>query len=188
MIKSTGGRSGTLAWRYCALQEAVQRYPVVLANSTLTILPMEVSQNYTMYRFVRSEDYQGESLSPTTVGGFAIAVRLQYSGNASLGLASPNQTGLLTTGSSPLLYLRAEGTEAQWRNDLYQMTWSDPSEDMIAMLQELSLRMAIVTSRSTTKLSQKWTPNGEPKYQGTIEWSPTEPKSVAKLHSHSLRL
>ena len=153
MIKITVGGNGTLSWRYCALQEAVQRYPVTVMNSTLTMLPTPLAKNFTVYQFSRSGENNGLPLQPSTTGGFVLALNLQYSGNASVGLGSQNQTGLATSGSSPLLYV---ASQAKLPYDSYNITWSDPIDDMIGMLQELSLRMAITTSLHGSPL-----PNGD---------------------------
>ena len=159
VTKSTAGGNGTLLSRHCVLQEAVQRYPVTVTNSTLAMSPTTVSENLTVYQFFRydNED-QGLPLAPSTVGGLAKALCLQFSGSAKLGLTYINDTGLMPKGSSPLLYISSPKNASFGSSDhnfynSYNITWVDPMDDMIRMVQELSLRLAIASSQQGSALA-----------------------------------
>ena len=139
MWKSTPTVEGQLKWRYCVMQEAVQRYPVIVMNSTVKIQPRDLNKNLTEYWVLREEETSAQGDWMCTIGGLWLAIR-----NAFAGSAQVRQTGLIysiiTNTSSPLPYIHAP--EA-WMMNQADVQWKDPIDDMINMLQELSLRTAI---------------------------------------------
>lgn len=61
MYKSTPGTNGTLQWRNCTLREALVRYPISIANTTVTLRNMSATANQTEL-FVR-RGYESAGMS-----------------------------------------------------------------------------------------------------------------------------
>ena len=146
MVKATPGINGTLGWRSCVLREAVQRYPVTVINTTVTLHPPRLQQNSTVYQVVRESEDAGQGYWPSTLGGFWLALSHAFAGTADMQQLGPFAV-IRTNDSSPLEYVEAPGLAApQSDEDYYKMTWADPVDDMISMIQDLSFRTAIATT------------------------------------------
>lgn len=61
MYKSTPGTNGTLQWRNCTMSEALIRYPVRIANTTVSIQPMALGENRTVQLISRGYESGGMS-------------------------------------------------------------------------------------------------------------------------------
>ena len=142
MVKSTLGSQGTLSWRYCVLREAVQRYPVTVTNDSVALRPRDVEQNNTEYLVLREEEDSGMQDWPSTLGGLWLSLSHAFSGTAKLQRSSAYVT-LRTTDESPLVYVNYPNARDM---NTDHVTWNDPIDDMISMVQELSLRTAIATT------------------------------------------
>lgn len=85
----------------------------------------------------------------STLGGLARAVQSQYTANASMQWIGGWST-IRASDTMSSLYLRTPNMSALTTNDI---TWADPVDDAIAMLQELTLRTAITTTSQVPELS-----------------------------------
>jgi len=142
MVKSTPGQEGHLDWRYCIMQEAVQRYPVTLVNETISLRPPRPNENLTVYQVVRQPEMQGQGIWPSTFGGLYLAISRIFQGSAQM-MQVQEWALVRTNDSSPLTYMES----SRWENLQTNKThWTDPIDDMLTMLQELSLRTAIYNS------------------------------------------
>lgn len=172
MYKSTPGTNGTMQWRNCTLREALVRYPIHIINTTVTLRDMDPLENRTDQLIRRGYESAGMSSmfshslctirylqhvqpadeptdTPSTLGGLARALQAQYTANASMSwIGGWSTVRVADTVSS--LYLRTPNISAMTTNDI---TWADPIDDAIAMLQELTLRTAITTTSQTPELS-----------------------------------
>ena len=145
MVKSTPGGTGTLTWRYCLLHEAVQRYPVTVTNTTVVIKPMPLHENFTVYQVRRYGETSAQEDWPSTLGRIWLSVSHAFSGKAQL-QKTGFWTDVRTNGSSPLVYIQYPNKNTL---NTYGITWTDPMDDAILMLQELSLRTALATTFQT---------------------------------------
>lgn len=87
--------------------------------------------------------------TPSTLGGLARAILTQYSANASMSWIG-GWSAVRTGDTVSSLYLRTPNISAMTTNDI---TWADPIDDAIAMLQELTLRTAITTTSQAPDLA-----------------------------------
>lgn len=142
MRKSTTDRNGTLAWRCCILREAVQRYPVIVTNTTVTIPRRNTEQSLTVYKVIRQGETSAQGGWPSTLGGLWLSLSQAFSGSATLEHVGFWEA-VRTNSSSGQVYI--DVANATMLNTLDVM-WTDPIDDMISMIQELSLRTAIRTT------------------------------------------
>lgn len=142
MRKSTLGGNGTLTWRYCVLREAVQKYPVTVTNTTVAIHPRDLQQNLTVYKVMRSDESSAQEDWPCTLGGLWLSLSHGFAGKAEME-ASGFWSTVRTNDSSPLVYIDVPNSTAL---NTLDVKWTDPTDDMISMIQELSLRTAIATT------------------------------------------
>jgi hypothetical protein len=89
MIKASRGINGTFAWRSCALQEAIQTYPVRATNSTISLRSMPLSKNFTQTKILRVPEMSSMTDSPSTNGGIWIALSQAFAGHARLQKSGP---------------------------------------------------------------------------------------------------
>ena len=80
MIKSTSGGNGTLTWRSCILREAMQRFPVTVQNATLTLKPLSLARNSTVYRVLRQTETAAMMDWPSSIGGFSLSLYNAFQG------------------------------------------------------------------------------------------------------------
>lgn len=142
MIKSTPGDHGNFDWRYCILREAVQTYSISVTNKTVTIPRRNLGEDRTIYKVRRQPESSGQMTWPSTVGGLWLSSFNAFSGSASMDYAG-DWSSVRTNSSSALVYL---DIDTYLTLDTEDVKWSDPIDDMIAMIEELSLRTAIVTT------------------------------------------
>ena len=79
---------------------------------------------------------------PSTVGGVWTAIDSQFRANASL-FYTGRWSDIVTEDIVSSTYLRTPVTPQM---DNYNVTWADPTDDIVAMAQELTLRAAIATT------------------------------------------
>ena len=142
MVKATPAGNGTLNWRDCLLLEAVQRYPVTVQNNTIALRPMPPTQNYTEYNVLRDNDLTGQGNQGSTVGGLWLAVNNAFNGSAAVETNS-GWLRIRPVGDTALSYLHSPNETGIGSFDV---TWQDPIDDMITMIRELSLRVAVATT------------------------------------------
>lgn len=153
MVKETEGINGTLRWRTCLLREAVQRYTLAISNDTVTLQSMPGNNNHTIYLVNRyPPEMGGFGDRSSTLGGIWLAVHNMFTGQATMQRNS-DWFGIQTQGSSPLTYLNVRDTPGAMNSS--RITWKDPTNDMIAMIQELSLRTAIATTLQAQEASTR---------------------------------
>jgi hypothetical protein len=169
MYKATTGANGTMHWRNCNLIEALINYPVEVSNDTLRLKAMHPGTNRTIHRIIRdSEDGMGygtrgtiwferqtltcTQVRPSTLGGIWRALEYQFAAQAnisSIGWTHVNgidlqRTSMDTQDAASDMYLNAPGNGVLGLN--YDITWSDPTDDIISAAHELTLRTAIATT------------------------------------------
>lgn len=163
MRKATPGGNGTLLLRDCTLSEAIVRYPFDVDGDVLTLRPMPWATNITVQKLGRDYEATGmgskQSLitntasalltltdTPSTLGGIWLAVSSRYRAQANLShVGGWNTIDILDGDTVSSTYLRAETMDDMIIQD-DNITWADPTDDIISMAYGLMLRTAIAAT------------------------------------------
>lgn len=144
-FKPDAGSVGNLIATTCSLQISKVRYPITISKGTAILPGRSAFINDTIEVQYPFFETAGLGVWPSTIGGIAYAAQTMHGSNLSLYF-----TGVFATqGSGPMgsMYLNSSlesyGTE--------NMTWADPTPDILSTIRELIFRSAISVSNSSTQ-------------------------------------
>ena len=143
-FKPDPGCVGNLVATKCSLQVSKVRYPVTISNGSATLPARSASINDTVEVQYPYYETAGLGVWPSTIGGIAFAMQTMHESNVSL-----YSTGVLASqGSGPMgsMYLNSSQETYGGCN----MTWADPTPDILANIRELIFRSAVSVSNATT--------------------------------------
>ncbi|KAM0712536.1 hypothetical protein Q7P37_011633 [Cladosporium fusiforme] len=146
MRKATHGGNGTMHWRNCTLTEALVRYPVEVSNNILRLKAMTSGPNRTTQRILRSTETSGQKNRPSTFGGIWKAMESQFAAQTNITFVAA-WSSISVEHMASITYLQAPSNSTL--DDInYNFKWSDPTDDIISMAHELTLRTAIATTNT----------------------------------------
>lgn len=142
LYKPQPGLSGNLIRTNCQLHIAQVNYPVELSNSTLTLPPRSYTINDTVQLVYGSTEITGPWVAPSALGGISLAAYTVYYSDVSLYYAEGKYYAMEEAGSMGYTYINSDASTFGTPN----VTWSDPTPDIIAGIRELTFRSAVSVS------------------------------------------
>ena len=146
-----GGIEKDLVTSTCRMQIGLVRHLVELTNGSLTLqrrplVTGPTAVNHTIETFWPWLESTGLGTSPSSLGGIAMAVGILYDSEISLYFGG----SLQVSGEGPMGYAYRNSPDEVLGQDA--MTWSDPTADVVAALQELTFRNAVYNTNDSTPL------------------------------------
>ncbi|GAB7334869.1 hypothetical protein MBLNU13_g06767t2 [Cladosporium sp. NU13] len=139
--KATQGARGNFSSRRCTLSEALVRYRVKIIDQALIISTLQVLDSPAQTIWRRGESHTLGTNTPSTLGGFWLALR-DY--QTSVRMSSYGSWYSIDTNSTTAsMYLHIHNASSL---QTFDVTWKDPTDDMISKLNELIFRLAVATS------------------------------------------
>lgn len=135
---------GNLTMRQCNLQIAKVNYPVEISNGIVTLTPRLPTDNDTIEVQYPPVEAVGRGAWPSSIGGIAYVAQFLYTSNVSL-YYTGDEYAVTATGPMASTYLNSS-SETYGQAD---MTWADPTPDIISGIRELTFRAAISNSNSS---------------------------------------
>ena len=135
---------GSLVATRCELQVSKVQYPVRISNGTITLTTRPDAINDTVEIQYPPNEFSATGIWPSTIGGIAFAAQTLYTSNISYvfsGTLAVEGTGLM--GST---YFNSDFSTYGQCN----ITWSDPTADVLAGIREMMFRSAIHVSNNST--------------------------------------
>ncbi|KAL1984162.1 hypothetical protein VTN96DRAFT_9383 [Rasamsonia emersonii] len=119
------------------------QYPVEVSNGTVTLTPQSVFKNNTVELQYPVEEYAGLGIWPSSVGGIAVAAQTLFGSNMSLYFDSIY--AIDSTGPMASNYMNSSAEDVGTVN----MTWTDPTPDLLSGIRELAFRAAVFKSNAS---------------------------------------
>ncbi|KAF1347076.1 hypothetical protein BDV97DRAFT_400949 [Delphinella strobiligena] len=136
---------GTSWNKTCSLQHAVLEYPIAMTGSTITILTASGDLQ------TISTEPNGEVDSERVFTGLSIAANSITSSSSSIEPAGDHGWTFRTAGPLTSFYLQSREVNT------CQMTFTDPTEDILSSLNEIMFRISLAAFNSSTLSSSKTT-------------------------------
>ncbi|MCJ1437803.1 hypothetical protein MMC27_007190 [Xylographa pallens] len=144
-FKPDSGCTGQLVATTCDLQVATVEYHVIITNDTVTLAARPSTVNDTIELQYPAREAAGLGVWPSTIGGIAFAAGNLYTSNVTL-----EETGVLAvqaTGPMSYTYIASD----QQSYGTCDMSWTDPTADVLAAIRQMTFRSAISLSNGTTQ-------------------------------------
>ncbi|KAL1877310.1 hypothetical protein Plec18167_005000 [Paecilomyces lecythidis] len=143
--KDTPGTNGSYTTKSCKLRFGRVNYDISISNTSMvTLHPRRGNVNETIEILDMYRETSGLGEFGSALGGIAYAANTIYGSNVSLYF-----TGTFAIeGKGPLASVYLNTTDAELGST--NMTWLDPTEDILDAIRELSFRAAVSLSNSTT--------------------------------------
>ncbi|OJD40615.1 uncharacterized protein BKCO1_1000600 [Diplodia corticola] len=131
----------------CTLQTATVKYPITLRNGLVSLSP--AGKNDTTQMQYLDAEFPGLGQWPSTIGGIADAAARIFNSNITIQDMGPGYA-VSSTGRMANTYgnLQLSGVTSYVQCD--NLSWSDPTPDVISALRELIFRSAIAASNAST--------------------------------------
>ena len=147
-LKDRHACDGELQIRNCTLQAAVADYPVIISENKSTI---ELAPGSSIFNDVipnAPEVIYNTTTGPTTLAGFYKALSDAYDSEANLRPLGAEGYELLTTGATSNRYAVLDMSSPTPHVDC-TVSFTDPSNDILAAVRELMFRTAIAAANSS---------------------------------------
>ncbi|KAE9979303.1 hypothetical protein BLS_009932, partial [Venturia inaequalis] len=149
--KDVKGCAGNVQQRSCTLVPAVLEQHILLENNTISLDP---GFNYTtdkVHSLVPTRPIFGSGARNSTHGGMALYLNSKFNS-----VVQTNRDGiyglqLFPTGVSQMDYMRSSA--GKYGDQDCNVTWADPSIDMLAAARELAFRLALKAADPTNSSS-----------------------------------
>jgi hypothetical protein len=159
LFKGDAACAGKLTKRSCVLRLATVGYPVTLSNGIATMQPWQMGHNESLSLYQFNSSSTGELFTGGIVGNFRsmlggifFVLNDLYSSHMALRIAVMTFGFLFdVNGQAASNYL----TSDLFTYGLCNMTWEDPTVDMVNTARELMLRSAIAYSNTTAPTPQQ---------------------------------
>jgi hypothetical protein len=148
LVKPDAGVEGVLINTECQLQIAQVRYSVSVNNNGVTLLPANSQNEPIVVQYPEPEEINANGLFSSRIGGIVQVATNMYQSDIQMVLQPSLANGLQmnTTGPMSTTYLKSSISYL----NAYNLTWRDPSPDIISTIRELTFRAAIANSDSST--------------------------------------
>jgi len=145
LYKKTSACAGQLMLHRCRLRTAITRYPLRITSGprdklTLTPLDMYKLLNYTVQLTQPPPETPGIGVWPSTIGGIAMAAQHIYGSNITS--VYNRSLAIVASGMMANTYINSGLNEYSTCN----VSWTDPMEDIINAIRELTFRAALAAS------------------------------------------
>ena len=140
--------TGDLQIRNCTLQASVVEYPVHIDGNTSTISLQSGTQMFDDKIISQTEYPRQGAIGAVTLGGMAKALQDAYGSTANLRFAGAVGYELLTTGATANRYAIVDDNGANANN--CSLSFTDPTEDILAAVRDMMFRTAVAASNSTS--------------------------------------
>ena len=174
MFKSSQECVGFMNRNHCELRPALIEYPIIITNDTIALDPessWETDKTKSMNSFWQGRTYDSSS----THGGVNLYMKAKWESSLAVywnfGPAGWRTT---TTGTTVFNYMADLGGSLQSMDDFCNMTFPDPTSDVLNSLRELSFRTALYIPGVKGNLSKV---NPEVP-QNLIEWPESEREGI----------
>jgi hypothetical protein len=147
--------NGTLTTRSCVLRPALIEYPVIISavgSGSVTIDPQADPLKFRAVSY-QNLTYGGADGGNTTIGGIVLALdplftSVFYIGTADLESSPPLYTAM--NGSVPMSYLDISDASLSSFGQDCNISFFDPTKDLISALHEITFRTAIAATNFST--------------------------------------
>ncbi|KAL0264109.1 hypothetical protein SLS55_000053 [Diplodia seriata] len=131
----------------CTLQIAKVLYPITLRNGVVTLMPAGTNDTIELQDILDEEP--GMGLKPSTIGGIADAASKIFDSSVSFVNEGP---GYAVTGQGRManMYGKLQLSDFTASVGCDNLTWSDPTLDVLGALRQLVSRSAIAASNAST--------------------------------------
>jgi hypothetical protein len=140
---------GSLSVHNCTLQRGKVRYPISIQEGVVTIDPLVLGRNDTVELDPTLQDYDTNGMGnwATTTGGVWLAAYSLFNSSASFyDGGSPYDLFLFGSTGIPNAYISSNDSFLGTCN----MTWTDPTLDILNAIREITFRAALAASNSST--------------------------------------
>ncbi|KAF8250484.1 hypothetical protein K440DRAFT_618996 [Wilcoxina mikolae CBS 423.85] len=136
----------------CSLRAAMVKYPMSINNGIITFAQRASGDNDTVALVLDlPREMAGLGIWGSTLGGIALAAQNKYHSKADFYFGGSYQ--VISTGSTAVDYINSN-TSA---DGSCEMTWEDPTPDILNGIREMTFRAAIAASNSSTTQTAKAT-------------------------------
>jgi hypothetical protein len=141
--KGSPAQIGNLITTNCSLQIAKIRYPFEVTNTT-TILLHSTDRNDSVELQYPGPETAGLGVFPSRLGGIALAIQTLY--NSNITLYDSGVFAIKSTGPMAATYFNSSNSTL----GTSEMTWSDPTPDVLSAIREITFRAVVSRSGSWT--------------------------------------